>query len=264
MREKDPSSDFILQVNELSKSFGGVKATNNLSFSVRKHDIHALIGPNGAGKSTLFNQISGLTTPDQGQILFLNHDITAMRPDRIAQLGVSRTFQNIRLFPDLTVFETVLVGTYPLTGGNILPTLFRTAAFREKERMAKERTEEILHFVGLWDIRHEYAAKLSYGNQRRVEIARALANNPSLLLLDEPTAGMNPHETKQIMELFSLVNERGITILIIAHDMELVMRMSDKITVLNFGEKLAEGTPDEIRQHPAVIEAYMGGTKAHA
>jgi len=261
---KEPRNDIILHVNQLSKSFGGVKATNNLSFSVRKNNIHALIGPNGAGKSTLFNQISGLTSPDKGQILFFNHDITAQRPDKIAQLGISRTFQNIRLFPDMTVFETVLVGTYPLTGGKIIPALLRSAKFREKERTAKERTEEILRFVGLWDIRYEYAAMLSYGNQRRVEIARALASNPSLLLLDEPTAGMNPQETKQIMELFSLVNESGVTILIIAHDMELVTKLSDQITVLNFGEKLAEGTPNEIRHHPAVIEAYMGGTRANA
>lgn len=263
MKDKD-GTKLILQVNQLSKSFGGVRATNNLSFSVRQNHIHTLIGPNGAGKSTLFNQISGLTTPDEGKIVFLDQDITALRPDEIARLGISRTYQNIRLFPDLTVFETVLVGTYPITGGNILSALFRTPSFRKKERLAKEYTEEILRLVGLWEIRNEYAANLSYGNQRLVEIARALASKPRLLLLDEPTAGMNPNETKKMMELFSIINEQGITILIIAHDMELVMRISNIVTVLNFGEKLAEGTPDEIRQHPAVIEAYMGGTGSNA
>lgn len=264
MSQNELRHEPILEIRHLSKSFGGVKATQDLSFHVTQNHIHALIGPNGAGKSTLFNQITGLTTPDKGEILFQGKNITAQRPDKIAQLGVSRTFQNIRLFPDMTVFETVLVGTYSLTGGSVLPALFRTTDFRRKERLAQERTEEILHFVGLWEIRHEYAAMLSYGNQRRVEIARALATNPTLLLLDEPTAGMNPQETKQIMELFSLVNSRGITILIIAHDMELVTKLSNQITVLNFGQKLAEGTPNEIRNHPAVIEAYMGGTKANA
>jgi branched-chain amino acid transport system ATP-binding protein len=212
----------------------------------------------------LFNQISGLTVPDEGQIIFLNQNITSLKPNDIAQLGISRTFQNIRLFPDMTVFETVLVGTYSLTGGSIIPAIFRTPKFRKKERLAKERTEEILRFVGLWDIRHEYAAKLSYGNQRRVEIARALATGPSLLLLDEPTAGMNPQETQEIMELFTSVNQRGITILLIAHDMELVTKLSHQITVLNFGEKLTEGTPTEVRNNPAVIEVYMGGAKIHA
>ncbi|MGG1674299.1 ABC transporter ATP-binding protein [Neobacillus sp. NRS-1170] len=254
----------ILTVQNLSKSFGGVKAVNNLSFSVLKNNIHAIIGPNGAGKSTLFNLITGVIKPDMGNVQFLNHDITRLRPDKIAQYGVSRTFQNIRLFPDMTVFETVLIGTYQFTGGNLLPALFRTKTYRNKESEAKERIEETLKFVGLWDVRNEYAAQLSYGNQRRVEIARALATNPDLLLLDEPTAGMNQKETKELMSLFSEVNHQGITILIIAHDMHLVNSLSNQITVINFGEKLAEGPPELIQNHPAVLEAYMGRAEAHA
>lgn len=254
----------ILTVNHLSKSFGGVKAVNNLSFSVKENNIHAIIGPNGAGKSTLFNLITGVITPDEGKIQLFNQDITSLRPDKIAERGVSRTFQNIRLFPDMTVFETVLIGTYLLTGGKLLPAVFRTKSFRNKEREAKERIEEILKFVGLWDMRHEYAARLSYGNQRRVEIARALATNPDLLLLDEPTAGMNQKETKELMQLFSQVNNQGITILIIAHDMHLVNTLSNQITVINFGGKLVEGPPEMIQSHPAVLEAYMGRAEANA
>ncbi|WP_066383433.1 ABC transporter ATP-binding protein [Neobacillus mesonae] len=254
----------ILTVDHLSKSFGGVKAVNDLSFSVTQNNIHAIIGPNGAGKSTLFNLITGVISPNEGKIQLLDTDITSLRPDKIAQHGISRTFQNIRLFPDMTVFETVLIGTYLFTGGKLLPAVLRTKEFREKERQAKARIEEILQFVGLWEIRHEYAAKLSYGNQRRVEIARALATNPLLLLLDEPTAGMNQKETKELMQLFSQVNTQGITILIIAHDMHLVNTLSDQITVINFGGKLVEGPPELIQNHPAVMEAYMGRAEVNA
>jgi branched-chain amino acid transport system ATP-binding protein len=263
MNNNSVNNSAILTVENLSKAFGGVKAVNNLSFSVSENNIHAIIGPNGAGKSTLFNLVTGVITPDEGKIK-LNQDITSLRPDKIAEQGVSRTFQNIRLFPDMTVFETVLIGTYLLTGGNLLPALFRTKNFRNKERQAKERIEEILKFVGLWDMRNEYAAKLSYGSQRRVEIARALATNPRLLLLDEPTAGMNQKETKELMNLFTQVNSQGITILIIAHDMHLVNTLSNQITVINFGEKLVEGPPEVIQNHPAVIEAYMGRAEVNA
>ncbi len=254
----------ILKVDNLSKSFGGVKAVSNLSFSVDKGHIHAVIGPNGAGKSTLFNLITGVIPADQGKVDFLSHNITSLRPDKISEKGISRTFQNIRLFPDMTVFETVLIGTYLLTGGKLLPALFLSSNFRKKERLAREKVEEILHFVGLWDVRDEYAAKLSYGNQRRVEIARALAMSPQLLLLDEPTAGMNPKETNELMELFSSVNRQGITILIIAHDMHLVNTLSDQITVINFGKKLVEGPPTKIQRHPEVLEAYMGRAEVNA
>lgn len=254
----------ILMINNLSKAFGGIKAVNDLSFSIDEGHIHAVIGPNGAGKSTVFNLITGVFVPDNGEILFKNQDITTMRTDRVAEVGISRTFQNIRLFPEMTVFETVLMGTYLITGGKVLPALFLTKEFRANEKTAKSRVEEILQFVGLWEVRDEYAAKLSYGNQRRVEIARALAMSPKLLLLDEPTAGMNPQETKELMDLFSLVNNQGITILIIAHDMNLVNTLSDQITVINFGEKLAEGSPEVIQNHPAVIKAYMGGAEANA
>lgn len=258
------NSDGILTIKNLSKSFGGIKAVNDLSFSITEGHIHAVIGPNGAGKSTVFNLITGVFMPDNGEVRFKNRNITSMRTDHVAKAGISRTFQNIRLFPEMTVFETVLMGTYLITGGKVFPALFLTKNFRNNEKAAKETVEEILHFVGLWDMRDEYAAKLSYGNQRRVEIARALAMNPQLLLLDEPTAGMNPQETKELMDLFSLVNEQGITILIIAHDMNLVNVLSDQITVINFGEKLAEGPPKIIHNHPAVIEAYMGRAEANA
>jgi branched-chain amino acid transport system ATP-binding protein len=264
MNGENTTDTAILTVSDLSKSFGGVKAVSNLSFNVMKNHIHAVIGPNGAGKSTLFNLITGVIMPDEGQVKILDEDITTLRPDHIAKHGVSRTFQNIRLFPDMTVFETVLIGTYLITGARIAPALFQTKTFRAKERAAKERVKEILKFVGLWEARHEYAAQLSYGNQRRVEIARALATNPSLLLLDEPTAGMNPKETKELMDLFTSVNNQGITILIIAHDMNLVNALSDKITVINFGQKLVEGSAEVIQNHPAVIEAYMGRAAANA
>ncbi|HBZ12018.1 MAG TPA: ABC transporter ATP-binding protein [Bacillus bacterium] len=254
----------ILKVDNLSKSFGGIKAVSDLSFSVEGHHIHAVIGPNGAGKSTLFNLITGVISSDKGRIKFLGEDITSLRPDKISEKGISRTFQNIRLFPDMTVFETVLIGTYLLTGGKILPALFLSKEFRRKERLAKEKVEDILNFAGLWDVRNEYAAKLSYGNQRRVEMARALAMDPQLLLLDEPTAGMNPKETKELMDLFSLVNSQGITILIIAHDMHLVNTLSNQVTVINFGKKLVEGPPAEIQRHPEVLEAYMGRAEANA
>ncbi|PIC80730.1 ABC transporter ATP-binding protein [Sporosarcina sp. P18a] len=264
MNKENLTDTAILTVAGLSKSFGGVKAVNDLSFSVKKNHIHAIIGPNGAGKSTLFNLITGIIPPDKGEVRFSTTDITSLSSDQIAKYGVSRTFQNIRLFPDMTVSETVLIGTYLLTGAKLAPALLRTKAFREKEQAAKQRVEEILKFVGLWDVRDEYAAQLSYGNQRRVEIARALATQPQLLLLDEPTAGMNPKETKELMELFTAVNNEGITILIIAHDMNLVNTLSDHITVINFGEKLVEGTADVIQKHPAVIEAYMGKVKVDA
>ncbi|EGQ26891.1 ABC transporter ATP-binding protein [Sporosarcina newyorkensis] len=264
MNKSDMTDTAILTVKGLSKSFGGVKAVNDLTFSVQKNHIHAIIGPNGAGKSTLFNLITGIISPDDGEVRFFNNNITSLRSDRIAQHGVSRTFQNIRLFPDMTVFETVLIGTYLLTGAKLVPAILLTKSFREKEKTARKSVEEILKFVGLWDVRDEYAAQLSYGNQRRVEIARALATKPQLLLLDEPTAGMNPKETKELMNLFTAVNEEGITILIIAHDMNLVNTLSDQITVINFGEKLVEGTADVIQKHPAVIEAYMGKVEANA
>lgn len=248
----------ILEIENLSKAFGGIKAVNKLSFSIRKNDIHAVIGPNGAGKSTVFNLITGIFPPDEGVVKFNGHIVTSLRTDLIAEHGISRTFQNIRLFPEMSVFETVLMGTYLSTGGKVLPALFLTRDFREKEKLARKKVEEVLRFVGLWEYRDEYAAKLSYGYQRRVEIARALAMEPELLLLDEPTAGMNPLETSELMELFTSLNEQGITILIIAHDMNLVNALSNFITVINFGEKLAEGKPEEIQNHPAVIEAYMG------
>jgi branched-chain amino acid transport system ATP-binding protein len=264
MNNKMAADSDILTVTNLSKSFGGVKAVNNLSFSVFQNNIHAIIGPNGAGKSTLFNLITGVISPDEGKIQLLGKDITSLRPDKVAEQGVSRTFQNIRLFPDMTVFETVLIGTYLMTGGKLLPAFFRTNGFRNMERLAKERIEEILEFVGLWNMRYEYAARLSYGNQRRVEIARALATNPRLLLLDEPTAGMNQKETKELMQLFAQVNNQHITILIIAHDMHLVNSLSNQITVINFGEKLVEGPPEVIQNYPAVLEAYMGRAEANA
>lgn len=260
----DINSTEILTVNNLSKSFGGIHAVNDLSFSIKEGDIHAVIGPNGAGKTTVFNLLTGLIYPDKGKVLFKDKEITSMRTDHVAKVGISRTYQNIRLFPEMTVFETVLMGTYLITGGKVLPALFLTKRFRDNEKIAKKKVKETLKFVGLWEVRDEYAANLSYGSQRIVEIARALAMDPKLLLLDEPTAGMNSEETKELMDLFSLVNKQGVTIFIIAHDMNLINTLSNQITVINFGEKLAEGPPEVIHNHPKVVEAYMGRTKENA
>ena len=250
----------LLAVENLSKNFNGFTALHKVDLRVRPGKIHSLIGPNGAGKTTLINIISGILTATTGKINFESRQIGGLRPDKIASLGIGRTFQNIRLFKTLTVIENVMVGQHCRTKAGFVQTFFRLP-FRtlEEERQIRSKARELLDFVGLSDRQQDQSGSLPYGSQRRLEIARALGTEPSLILLDEPCAGMNSRETAQLADLILKIRDRGVTILLIEHDMNLVMRISDFITVLNFGVNIAEGRPDEIRSSPAVIEAYLGG-----
>lgn len=249
----------ILVAHKVSKRFGGLQALTDLDIAVAFGSIHSVIGPNGAGKTTFFNCITGFYKPEEGEILFRGQPIQGMSPDRVAGLGISRTYQNIRLFANVTVLENVLVGMHRRLHTGWFGAVLRTPATRREERNAIKEGMEILRFVDLADKADYIAKNLPYGEQRRLEIARALAGKPDLLLLDEPTAGMNPKETEDTMALIQrLREEMGITILLIEHDMRVVMNISDIITVLDFGKKIAEGDPLAIRTNPQVIEAYLG------
>jgi branched-chain amino acid transport system ATP-binding protein len=253
-------SEPLLKVHGVSRRFAGLVAVDDLSFVVAPGTVHALIGPNGAGKTTLFNLISGLLPPSQGSIHFRDRDITALRPYARVALGLGRTFQNLRLFGQMTVLENVLTGRHVRLGVPWPATVLRLSTARAEERAAIARARELLRFVKLEDHENQLASALAYGDQRRLEIARALATDPKLLLLDEPAAGMNPTETASLAALLQSLRGGGLTILLIEHDMNFVMGLCDRLTVLNFGRKIAEGTPSEIRVHPAVIEAYLGGS----
>jgi branched-chain amino acid transport system ATP-binding protein len=250
----------LLEVRHLMKRFGGVRAVNALDMTVRAGDIHALIGPNGSGKTTTLNVISALYRADGGSIRFDGADIIGRPPHAIAKLGIARTFQNIRLFGDLSVVENVMIGRHVRTRTGFLGALIPGGATAREERQTRERAHELLEFVGLSGVGDASARSLPYGDQRRVEIARALASEPRLLLLDEPAAGMNPAETDTLVALLRRIREGGTTLLLIEHDMNLVMSVSDRITVLNFGQHIAEGSPDEIAHNRDVITAYLGGT----
>lgn len=249
----------LLEAMNLTKLFGGLTAVNDVTFQVERGKIVSVIGPNGAGKTTFFNLLTGIYKPEQGNITFAGRSLRNLRPDQIAKRGITRTFQNIRLFNNMTVLENVLVGMHPRLKIPLWQIILRTKAMLREEQKARERAQELLAFVGLETKHGNLAKNLPYGDQRRLEIARAMASRPKLLLLDEPTAGMNPQETTEATQLIQRLRaELGVTIVLIEHDMQLVMSISEQITVLDSGSKIAEGTAAEIRNNPRVIEAYLG------
>ena len=248
----------MLSIRGLGKHFGGLQVLHDVNLEVPGGAIFALIGPNGAGKTTVFNLVTGLLRPSAGAISFEGQDLAGIAPHRITRLGIARTFQNIRLFPDMTLLQNVMVGRHHLTNYSGIAALFALPSFREAERRSRERALELLSWVKLDHKAESTADNLSYGEQRKLEFARALATEPKLLLLDEPVAGMNSSEKAVLMEEIRNIRDRGYGVFLIEHDMRFVMNLCDRVAVLNFGRIIAEGAPEEIRNNPEVIEAYLG------
>ena len=248
----------ILSVSHVTKRFGGLTAIDDVSFEVERGKVFALIGPNGAGKTTMFNCVTGLFPPTEGEIVFEGVNIAGAKPHQAAQKGIARTFQNIRLFEYMTALDNVRLGRHVRMKAKLWDALFKTPFERREEVVVEDRAMELLRFVGIERRAHDYARNLAYGQQRRLEIARALATDPHLLLLDEPAAGFNPQEKVDLMKLVAKIIDQGITVFLIEHDMKLVMGISQRIAVLDHGEKIAEGPPEEVRRNQRVIEAYLG------